>query len=366
MDNDLIYKIALTQIPKVGSVTAKNLISYCGGVKEVFSKSKPFLKKIPGIGETLASEIHSYNDFDAIQQEIDFIEQNEIDVHFFLDKSYPYRLKQIPGCPIVLYSKGTSNLNPEKCIAIVGTRKMSPYGKQFTDELIKDLSVYQPTIVSGLAYGVDIQAHKQSLKNDLSTFGVVAHGLDRIYPSLHRPIVQEMIKSNGAVISEYISKTIPNIEHFPMRNRLVAGMVDAVIVIESANKGGSLITAELANQYNRDVMALPGAVNQKYSAGCNHLIKKNKAHLIEGFEYLVELLNWDVKIQKNIQKPLFHDFTENEQKLFTFIQENDEVGIDQLQTKSGFVSSLLAITLLELEMKNCIVSLPGKRYKTIK
>lgn len=150
-----------------------------------------------------------------------------------------------------------------------------------------------------------------------------------------------------------------------MRNRLVAGMVDAVIVIESANKGGSLITAELANQYNRDVLALPGAINQKYSAGCNYLIKKNKAHLIEGIEDLVQLLNWDVQIERKVQKPLFQDFTDNQQKLFSIIHENTEVGIDHIQIKSGFVSSLLAITLLELEMKNCIVSLPGKRYKSL-
>ena len=365
MDNDLIYKIALTQIPKVGSVTAKNLISYCGGVKEVFSKSKSFLKKVPGIGETLAANIYSFDGFEAVHEEIYFINQNKVDVHFLLDNSYPHRLKQIPDCPIVVYSKGSSNLNPEKCIAIVGTRKMTSYGKQFVHKLIEEISVYQPTIVSGLAYGVDVQAHKQSLKYDLPTFGVVAHGLDQVYPSLHRPIVQEMIKNKGAVISEYTSKTIPIKENFPMRNRLVAGMVDAVIVIESANKGGSLITAELANQYNRDVLALPGAINQKYSAGCNYLIKKNKAHLIEGVEDLVQLLNWDVQIEKKVQKPLFQDFTDNQQKLFSIIHENTEVGIDHLQSKSGFISSLLAITLLELEMKNCIVSLPGKRYKSL-
>ena len=365
MDTDLIYKIALTQIPKVGSVKAKNLISYCGGVKEVFSKSKSFLKKIPGIGETLATNIYYFDGFEAVQEEIDFIDQNKIEAHFFLDKSYPFRLKQIPDCPIVLYSKGNSNLNPEKCIAIVGTRKMTSYGKHFIKYLMEELNVYQPTIISGLAYGVDVYAHKQSLNNMMPTLGVVAHGLDQIYPSMHKNIAIEMIKNQGAIISEYTSKTIPNRENFPMRNRLVAGMVDAVIVVESAIKGGSLITAELANQYNRDVLALPGAINQTYSAGCNYLIKKNKAHLIEGVEDLVQLLNWDVQIERKVQKPLFQDFTDNQHKLFSIIHENTEVEIDHLQTKSGFVSSLLAITLLELEMKNCIVSLPGKRYKSL-
>jgi DNA processing protein len=242
---------------------------------------------------------------------------------------------------------------------------MTSYGKQFIEELMEELNAYQPTIVSGLAYGIDVHAHKQSLKNMMPTFGVVAHGLDKIYPSVHKNVARDMIKNQGAVISEYMSNTIPNRENFPMRNRLVAGMVDAVIVVESANKGGSLITAELANQYNRDVLALPGAINQKYSSGCNYLIKNNKAHLIEDIEDLVHLLNWDIKVEKKIQKPLFHNFSENEQKLYSLIKENIEVGVDHLQIKSGFVSSLLAITLLELEMKNCIISLPGKRYKLV-
>ena len=366
MDNNLIYKIALTRIPRVGSVIAKNLISYCGGVKEVFSRPKHFLKKIPGVGEVLANNINSYKNFENDNLEIDFINQNQIDVHFFLDESYPYRLRQIPDCPIIIYSKGASNLNPDKCIAIVGTRKMTSYGKQFVKELMEELNAYQPTIVSGLAYGVDVFAHKQSIKNEMPTYGVVAHGLDQIYPSVHRGVARDMIKNKGAVITEYTSNTIPNRENFPMRNRLVAGMVDAVIVVESAIKGGSLITAELANQYNRDVLALPGAINQKYSSGCNYLIKKNKAHVIEGIEDLVHLLNWDIKVEKKIQKSFIPKFTNNEKKLFSIIQEKDEVGIDDLQIKSGFVSSLLAITLLELEMKNCIISLPGKRYKSIK
>ena len=182
MDNDLIYKIALTRIPRVGSVIAKNLISYCGGVKEVFSRPKHFLKKIPGVGEVLANNINSYKNFENDNLEIDFINQNQIDVHFFLDESYPYRLRQIPDCPIIIYSKWASNLNPDKCIAIVGTRKMTLYGKQFVKELMEELNAYQPTIVSGLAYGVDVFAHKQSIKNEMPTYGVVAHGLDQIYP----------------------------------------------------------------------------------------------------------------------------------------------------------------------------------------
>lgn len=365
MDNDIVYKMALTQIPLVGAKTAKNLIGYCGGVKEIYNKSVALLKKVPGVGEQIAQNIYSFKDFDRVLTEIEFMENNGIKSYFFLDDTYPFRLRQIPDGPIMLYSRGQANLNPSKTIAIVGTRKMTNYGQQFINRFLEELSPYKPTIVSGLAYGVDIWAHKQSLKVGLPTWGVVAHGLDRIYPSVHTSIAKEMVANQGAIISEYFANTVPNREHFPMRNRLVAGMVDAVIVVESAIKGGSLITAELANQYNRDVLALPGAITSRYSVGCNSLIKKNKAHLLDGIESLVELLNWDVKVKKPVQHTLFEDLSEVEKKVWTIIQNSGGIGIDELVHKSGFESSLLAITLLELEMKNCILSLPGKRYKSI-
>ncbi|MGB0850316.1 MAG: DNA-processing protein DprA [Bacteroidia bacterium] len=365
MDKDLVYKIALTKVPGVGSILAKSVIGYCGGVKEVFKKSKNFLKKAPGVGEVIAESIKSFQDFSEIEKEVEFLSRNNIKPVFFLDQDYPFRLKNIPDCPIILYTRGNENLSPEKCIAIVGTRKITEYGKRFVDQLIEDLVPYNPTIVSGLAYGVDIRAHKQCIKHGLNTYGVVAHGMDRIYPDLHANIASEMVQNGGAVLTEYTSGTKPNRENFPMRNRIVAGMVDAVIVVESAAKGGSLITAELANQYNRDVLALPGDFGKKSSAGCNYLIKSHKANLLEGVDDLVRLLNWDVKMEKSNQTQMFVELTSEEEKVMELLKSNSDMGVDQLMTTTEYSSSLLAMVLLELEMKNFIISLPGKRYQSI-
>ncbi len=365
MDKDLVNKIALTQIPGIGSVLAKNLVSYCSGADKVFEKSESFLKKIPGIGDHIAKNIVNYKDFSLPEKEAEFIEKKKIRPLFFLDREYPYRLKNIPDCPILLYVRGDVNLSPEKSIAIVGTRKMTEYGKQFVNKLVEDLVPHNATVISGLAYGVDVHAHKQCIKNKVNTFGVVAHGLDKLYPALHTQIAKEMIAQGGAVLSEFTSGSKPDRENFPKRNRIVAGMVDAVIVVESALKGGSLITAELANQYNRDVMAVPGNIGNEYSQGCNYLIKHNKAHVIESANDLVKLLNWDVKIEKQSQRQLFLELSNEEQTLMDMIRQNGEMGVDQLMANSGFNSSTLAMTLLELEMKNCITTLPGKRYQAL-
>jgi DNA processing protein len=365
MDSDLIYKIALTQIPGIGSVLAKNLISYCGGAKEVFNKSRYHLQKTPGVGSLLAQNIVAFKDFSVAEKELEFIQDRKIQPIFFLDKEYPFRLKQISDAPIMLYKKGSANLSPERIIAIVGTRKMTDYGRHFIKQLVSDLSESNVTVISGLAYGVDIWTHKQCVENHIKTIGVVAHGLDRLYPSLHSKTATEMIKQEGAIVSEHVSGTKPDRENFPKRNRIVAGMVDAVIVVESAASGGSLITAELANQYNRDVMALPGDIHKEYSKGCNRLIKTHKANVIESFEDLVKLLNWDVKVKRTAQTMLFHDLNLEEQSVVEYLRQHEELGVDQLMAQTGYNSSLLAITLLELEMKNCIASLPGKMYKAI-
>ena len=365
MDKDLIYKIALTQILGIGSVLAKSLVGYCGGVKEVFSKSKSFLQKSPGVGEKVASNIKGFSDFSAAESEVKFIQEHNIKTTFFLDKDYPYRLRNIPDCPILLYSRGDISFSPERIIAIVGTRKITEYGRQFVKRIVEDLKPYNPTIVSGMAYGVDILAHKECLKNDVPTIGVVAHGLDRLYPDLHKKVASEMIQKQGAELTEYSSGTRPNRENFPMRNRIVAGLVDAVIVVESARKGGSLITAELANQYNRDVLALPGDFGRDSSAGCNSLIKNHKANLIEGAEDVVQLLNWDILQESKNQPKLFVELSSNEEIVLNILKAAGSVGIDSLSSQLKMSPSLLAVILLELEMKNCIISLPGKRYQCV-
>ncbi len=365
MDKDLVYKIALTQIQGIGPVLAKSLIGYCGGVKEVFSKSKLFLQKTPGVGSLIAENIYRFNDFSRAEQEVAFIEKNDIRTTFFLDKDYPYRLKNIPDCPILLYYRGNVDLSPKRCIAIVGTRRMTDYGSSFVHKLVEELASLNVVVVSGLAYGVDVCAHRTCLKNNVKTYGVVAHGLDKLYPALHTKTAKEMVSSDGAIVTEFLSGTIPDRENFPKRNRIVAGMVDAVVVVESAKKGGSLITAELANQYNRDVFALPGDINKTYSQGCNYLLKNYKANVIENAQDLVKMLNWDVQAEKKPQRQLFIELTEDEQLIMDIICAANEIEVDQLMLKSNLPSSKLAIALLELEMKNCIVNLPGKRYKVL-
>ncbi|MBR9860947.1 DNA-protecting protein DprA [bacterium] len=363
MSSELYYQIALTQIPGIGSVLAKNLISYCGGVEAVFKQKESLLLKIPGIGLKLAKSIVQFKDFERVEQEIVEIENRRIQTRFFLDKDYPFRLKQIQDCPILLYKKGNGKVSSPKTIAIVGTRKITEYGRQFLKQFIQDIEGLNVTVFSGMAYGVDVLAHKECLKRNIPTVAVMAHGLDRVYPSLHLRIAEQMMRENGALITEYLTDTVPDRENFPKRNRIVAGLVDAVIVIESARKGGSLITAELANQYNREVLAVPGNVNSERSTGCNFLIKKNKAHLLESAADLIELMNWDVQFVQGKQQSLFVDLTDNEQAVVSCIRQFEEIGIDQLIANLDFTLSTLANTLLSLELKNCISSLPGKRYK---
>jgi DNA processing protein len=310
----------------------------------------------------LADSIHRFNSFDFVEWELKEISRRKIKCSFFLDDDYPFRLRQIPVCPILIYYKGTAKISPPRIISIVGTRKISSYGRAFVKELIGDISSHDVSIVSGMAYGVDILAHKEALANDLPTIGVLAHGLDRIYPALHLRVAEQMLQS-GALITEYPTKTNPDRENFPKRNRIVAGLSDLVLVVESAERGGSLITAELANQYNREVMALPGNIQNTHSKGCNFLIKKNKAHLIDSAEDLIELLNWDLEFKPGRQKTLFVEFEPEEEEVFNRIKEAEEIGVDQLLAQCTLGLSQLAAVLLNLELKNCISSLPGKRYR---
>lgn len=367
MDNDLVYKIALTQITGIGPVNAKSLIAYAGSIKGVFELSRSKLEKVPGIGSILAQNILNFKDFTKAEKEADFNVKNGNRALFFLDKDYPYRLKNIPDAPIVLYTKGAKDLSPQKSIAVVGTRKMTEYGKQFLDRFIEELVPHRPTIISGLAYGVDITAHRLALKHKLPTFGVVAHGLDRIYPAVHTATAKQMLEQEGCLITELPSGSNPDRENFPKRNRIVAGMADVIVVVESAAKGGSLITAELGNQYNRDVMALPGATFMKYSKGCNYLIKAHKANVIEGAEDLVKLMNWDIQTKEIKQPELFVELNDIEQQIVDVLNGRFEgVGIDEIMSRTKLSSSTLAVTLLELEMKGLLAGLPGKQYKLLR
>ncbi len=364
MNELLQYKIALTLIPNIGDVLAKRLVAYTGGVEAVFEEKKAMLMKIPGIGNSLATDILSAEVKKRAEQEIVFIEKNNIQPLFFLDDDYPKRLSHCSDSPIMLYFKGNTNLNAEKIISIVGTRDATNYGKLLCEKLVCDLSALQVTIVSGLAYGIDICAHKAALENNLPTVGVFAHGLDRIYPALHKSTATKMLEQGGW-LTDFMSETNPDRENFPRRNRIVAGISDATIVIESKANGGSLITAEIANSYNRDVFAFPGNVGSEVSEGCNNLIKKNKATLIQSANDVVYNLGWEIVKKKKApaQKQLFVELRGDEETVFNCLKTRDEFSIDDLCFESKMPMSKVAATLLTLEFQGLVKSLPGKRYR---
>ncbi len=365
--NDILYKVALTKIPLVGAVTAKNLVSYCGGAREVFEAKKSALQKIPGVGERIAASILDKSSLEAAEAEINFIENNAIQPLFYLDKNYPQRLRPFNDAPIMLYYKGTANLNYHRTVAIVGTRTPTPLGLSICEDLVQDLLVYKPLIISGLAYGIDVAAHRKCLEKGLETVAVLGHGLSRIYPPQHRKVALDMCEQGG-LLSEFASHVGPERENFPMRNRVVAGLCDALIVVETAIRGGSIITAQQANGYSREVFAVPGRVKDKFSQGCHLLIKNNLATLIENAADVATFMRWEepgdeTKEKKpNYQPELFMSLTEEEKKVVDIIHENDEIGVDQLSYQTKISSSELASLLLNLEFKGLLRSLPGKRY----
>jgi DNA processing protein len=365
MDKDLLYQIALTLIPNIGPVQAKLLLQHCNP-EEIFHAKKSFLEKIEGIGPVKAASISAFKDFSKAEEEIKFIEKYKIKPLFLTDKDYPKRLLNCYDSPTLLFYKGDADLNTTKIIAIIGTRSHTDYGKQVTEKLVKELAAQNVMVVSGLAYGIDAIAHKASVKNGLPTIGVLAHGLDQIYPSEHAGLAKDMIKQGGGLLTEFRSKSKPDKHNFPTRNRIVAGMSDAAIVIETGIKGGSMITAELANGYNKDVFALPGKVTDSKSTGCNYLIKNNKAMLLTDAEEIIQVMGWEERSQKSgvrSQKELFIEMSKEERMVVDILNEKESVNIDEINMKSGLSSSAVAAAILNLELQNVILSLPGKLYK---
>lgn len=366
MSNDaLLYQISLKLIPGIGDVLIKNLISYCGSPGQVFKQSRSKLEKIPGIGTYLAGNVAGFKDFSRAEQEIEFINKHQIKPLFYLDKQYPSRLKDIPDAPCLLYALGNIDLNPAKIVGIVGTRKASEYGKAFTQKLVHDLKEMNCLVLSGLAYGIDVIAHKAAIEEQLPTIGVLAHGLDRIYPAQHKNVAKKMLE-NGGLITEFPSQTNPDRENFPKRNRIVAGMCDVLVVVETAIKGGARITAEIANSYNKDIMALPGRINDYYSEGCNYLIKENKASMITCPEDLMSLMRWDAKKgQAKQDANLFSQLLEEDAQLLLYIQQKQKIGIDEMAFDLQLDPGVLALKLLELEFEGYLRTLPGKRYELV-
>lgn len=361
-NQNLLYQIALTQIPNVGSVQAKILVEHFGTAEAIFKAKKKDLSVIEGIGEVRANHIKTFNQFTQAEEEIKFIEKHHIQPLFLTNPNYPQRLLHCYDAPSMLYYRGNVNLNESKIISIIGTRTNSNYGKEITEQLVLGLQSYNVVIVSGLAFGIDAIAHKAAVSYGLPTVAVLAHGLHTIYPSQHKSMAKEIL-SNGGLLTELTNGTKPDKHNFPKRNRIVAGMADATIVIETAAKGGSMITAELAYNYNRDLFAVPAKLTDTKSSGCLKLIQQNKAVLYTGVEDFLQSMGWAATKKKpNLQKELFLQLTADEQIIYNLIASKTSMHIDELYLQSGLSSSTVAACILNLELNNSIDCLPGKLY----
>lgn len=367
MKEELIFTLALTRIKGVGLIGAKQLLERAGSAKTLFERRKELKEIIPQATPKL---IEALNDAEAIkraEEEVKFAEANRIECLKIGDANYPSRLKECPDAPIVLFYRGTSNLNATRIINLVGTRHATNYGQEICETFIRELAQQCPDVVviSGLAYGIDIHAHRAALQHGVQTIGVLAHGLDRIYPHQHRNTAIQMMEQGG-LITEFMSQTNPDRQNFVKRNRVVAGMSDATVVVESAAKGGALITAELAESYHRDCFAFPGRVNDPYSMGCNKLIKENRAALITSAQELVESMKWQESslAKKAIQRELFPELSEEERQITSLLQQSTEgMQLNTLVVESNIPIYKISGILFELELKGVIRSLAGGVYK---
>jgi DNA processing protein len=361
----ILHRIGLTLISHVGHGIARHLLDHFGSAEAVFKANLKQLREIPGVGAITAAQIKNTDALKHAAKQLHFIEKHRIEVLFYTDKNYPYRLRNCTDAPVLLYYKGTADLNHPRIVSVVGSRKATAYGRMLCAELAETLANYDVLIVSGLAYGIDVAAHKESLRQHIPTIGVLAHGLDRVYPAVHQPIAHQMVQIGG-LLTEFPLDTIPDKENFPKRNRIIAGIADATIVVEATEKGGALITAELANSYNRDVYAFPGRTNDVCSQGCNFLIKTNRAGLINHARDLVYCLGWDTVAPKPqlLQLQLPVNLSAEEMKIVTILKAS-AMPIDQLAILSEIQQSKLTMHLLNLEMQGILASLPGKMYQLI-
>ena len=364
---DLFHLMALLKVEGIGDVNAKKLISQCGGVTNVFKERKSTLLKISGVGDSIINRLKDDSIFKRTEKELNFIEKNEIESITFYDDKYPKRLKHCFDAPLVLFLKGKMKFERQKIISVVGTRQMTGYGKKVLEDLFEDLKEFNPIIVSGLAYGVDIYAHQLAMKYNFQTIAVLAHGLDRIYPAVHKNDAVKM-QDNGGLLTEFWSGSRPDRENFVKRNRIVAGLSQATILIESAEKGGSLITADIANSYNRDVFAVPARISDKYSVGCNNLIKTNRASVLTSAKDLAYILNWEKAInnnQKTIQKQLFIELNEYEKTIYNYLLKEGKQQLDVISLHCNFPIYKTASILLNLELKGITRPLPGKYFEAV-
>lgn len=364
MNEERVYTLALTLVPGIGPRTARKILNHTGSARAFFSDAPKM--KFPGIKKEAISggTIRSY--VERAEREFLFAEKENIRILIHTDRDYPQRLKACEDSPLLLFSRGTMELNAPRMIAIVGTRKATEYGRKITEEIIRDLSSFNVTLVSGLAYGIDSIAHKSALNYGIQNLGVVAHGLDRIYPSLNAGLAKKMM-ANGGLLSDFISETKPDRENFPSRNRIIAGLSDAVIVIEAAEKGGALITADIAGSYHREVFAVPGKIGDEFSSGCNNLIRDNKAQIISTPHDIPWFMGWSDETNKNkaVQPGLFKDLIPEEEAIILCLRRSPLTDIDTMAVECKLPVNRVSALLLGLEFNGVIESVPGKRYRIV-
>jgi DNA processing protein len=363
----LKHKIALGLIPRIGDINARKLVSHFGCVEAVFQESYRNLIKIPGIGSGIARYITDRSYLDIAEQEAEYVTGKKIKTYFYLDSDYPFRLRQCDDSPVVFFFMGNCNLDSARILSVVGTRTATHRGKEICEKIIGGLSDGNPDliIVSGLAYGIDITAHKAALSNNLQTIGVLGHGFKTIYPSVHTSIARSMI-NKGGLLTDFLSDALPERNNFIKRNRIIAGLSDATLVVESGIKGGALITADIANSYNRDVLAVPGRPEDQWSAGCNSLIRNNKAALVECCDDIEYFLNWkSEKSKAPVQRTLFSELDENEKLIFELLVKNGEMNIDAICRSAGIPVYKLSSLLLQMEFKGVLKCYPGNLYRTV-
>jgi DNA processing protein len=363
-EEEILAVLRLQSTKSVGDILAKKLIVTVGSAAQIFTEKKHHLQKIHGVGHQTVQHLFDESNLRNAQREWEHINKNKVQYAYFLEDNYPKNLQHCIDAPILLFYDGNINLDQKNIISIVGTRNMTRYGREFCEQLIEELTPYNPIIVSGFAYGVDICAHKAAIKNKLQTIAVLAHGLEVTYPKVHKRYIHQM-NEHGGFLTEFFHDETPLRENFLKRNRIVAGISQATVIIESAQKGGSLVTADIANSYDRDVFAVPGRIHDAMSYGCNDLIRKNKAHLLQSAEDVVQMLNWDLEQEqkKPVQKTLWVELTEDEEKVFRYLSENGSQLLDLIALETQIPVYQIATILLQMELKGVIRPLPGKLFE---
>ncbi|MCB4807353.1 DNA-processing protein DprA [Tamlana sp. 62-3] len=365
-EQDLIYILALQNVPNIGDIIAKRLINHCGSAEAVLKEKLSNLLKIDGIGKITIKHLHESSHLAEAEKELRFIKENNIKTLYFEANNYPKKLKHCIDGPILLFQSGNIDLENQHIISIVGTRKITNSGIAFCENLIEALAVYNPIIVSGFAYGTDITAHKAAIKNQLQTIGCLAHGLNTIYPKVHKKYMVD-VEKNGGFLTDFWSSDKFDRNNFLKRNRVIAGLSEATIVIESAEKGGSLVTADIANSYNRDVFAVPGRTTDSQSVGCNNLIKHQKAHLLNTPLDVPYLLNWQLeeKTPPTIQKQLFVELDSDEKIIYNYLKDSNKEQLDTIAINCNLPVFKVSSLLLNMELKGVVRPLPGKLFEVV-